>query len=110
MAVRARVVEKQPELDRADQQRVTRTGPAKPRRGIGVLRLMASCGAADAGRARGSRGFRKGGRSRRDRPCACRSSDTQTDGNIALVLKDLLGGDLVLGEVHVAGERTGVHW
>jgi hypothetical protein len=27
-----------------------------------------------------------------------------------LVLNDLLGGDLVLGEVHVAGARTGVHW
>jgi hypothetical protein len=28
----------------------------------------------------------------------------------ALVLNDLFGGDLVLGEVHVAGERTGVHY
>jgi hypothetical protein len=31
-------------------------------------------------------------------------------GVTALVLNDLLGGDLVLGEVHVAGERTGVHY
>jgi hypothetical protein len=31
-------------------------------------------------------------------------------GMTALVLHDLLGGDLVLGEVHVAGERTGVHY
>lgn len=28
----------------------------------------------------------------------------------ALVLHDLFGGDLVLGEVHVAGQRTGVHY
>lgn len=31
-------------------------------------------------------------------------------GVTALVLNDLLGGDLVLGEVRVAGERTGVHY
>jgi hypothetical protein len=31
-------------------------------------------------------------------------------GVTALVLNDLLGGDLVLGEVHVAGERTGIHY
>jgi hypothetical protein len=31
-------------------------------------------------------------------------------GVTAFVLNDLLGGDLVLGEVHVAGERTGVHY
>lgn len=31
-------------------------------------------------------------------------------GVTALVLQDLLGGDLVLGEVHVAGERTGYHY
>jgi hypothetical protein len=31
-------------------------------------------------------------------------------GVTALVLNDLFGGDLVLGEVHVAGERTGVHY
>lgn len=31
-------------------------------------------------------------------------------GVTALVLNDLLGGDLVLGEVQVAGERTGVHY
>lgn len=28
----------------------------------------------------------------------------------ALVLRDFLGGELVLGEVLVAGERTGYHW
>lgn len=31
-------------------------------------------------------------------------------GVTALVLNDLFGGELVLGEVRVAGERTGVHW
>lgn len=31
-------------------------------------------------------------------------------GVTALVLHDLLGGDLVLGEVRVGGERTGWHW
>ncbi len=31
-------------------------------------------------------------------------------GPTALVLHDLFGGELVLGEVRVAGERTGVHW
>ncbi|MFL6126637.1 hypothetical protein [Actinophytocola sp.] len=31
-------------------------------------------------------------------------------GVTALVLHDLFGGDLVLGEVHVGGERTGVHY
>jgi hypothetical protein len=31
-------------------------------------------------------------------------------GVTALVLHDLFGGDLVLGEVHVAGERTGAHY
>ncbi|WP_459708806.1 YunG family protein [Actinophytocola sp. KF-1] len=31
-------------------------------------------------------------------------------GVTALVLHDLFGGELVLGEVRVAGERTGVHW
>jgi hypothetical protein len=31
-------------------------------------------------------------------------------GVTALVLHDLLGGDLVLGEVRVRGERTGWHW
>ena len=31
-------------------------------------------------------------------------------GPTALVLHDLFGGELVLGEVLVAGERTGVHW
>ena len=31
-------------------------------------------------------------------------------GTTALVLHDLFGGDLVLGEVRVAGERTGLHW
>lgn len=31
-------------------------------------------------------------------------------GVTALVLHDLFGGDLVLGEVRVAGERTGVHY
>jgi hypothetical protein len=31
-------------------------------------------------------------------------------GATALVLNDLFGGDLVLGEVRVAGERTGVHY
>ncbi len=31
-------------------------------------------------------------------------------GVTALVLNDLLGGELVLGEVRVAGERTGVHY
>lgn len=31
-------------------------------------------------------------------------------GVTALLLNDLFGGDLVLGEVRVAGERTGVHW
>lgn len=28
----------------------------------------------------------------------------------ALVLNDLLGGELVRGEVHVAGERVDYHW
>lgn len=28
----------------------------------------------------------------------------------ALVVNDLLGGDLVVGEVHVAGEQQGYHW
>ncbi|WP_229071040.1 hypothetical protein [Actinoplanes sp. DH11] len=28
----------------------------------------------------------------------------------ALLLNDLLGGDLVLGEVHLDGERHGFHW
>jgi hypothetical protein len=28
----------------------------------------------------------------------------------ALVVHDLLGGDLVVGEVHVAGEQQGYHW
>jgi hypothetical protein len=31
-------------------------------------------------------------------------------GVTALVLNDLFGGELVLGEVHVAGERTGMHY
>ncbi|WP_240660148.1 hypothetical protein [Streptomyces sp. WAC 01529] len=31
-------------------------------------------------------------------------------GVTALVVNDLLGGDLMLGEVHVDGERTGYHW
>lgn len=31
-------------------------------------------------------------------------------GATALVLHDLFGGQLVLGEVHVAGERTGYHY
>ncbi|MFD4630882.1 hypothetical protein ACFVYR_09210 [Streptomyces sp. NPDC058284] len=31
-------------------------------------------------------------------------------GVTALVLNDLLGGELLLGEVHVDGERTGYHW
>jgi hypothetical protein len=31
-------------------------------------------------------------------------------GVTALVLNDLLGGDLVLGEVQVVGQRTGLHW
>lgn len=31
-------------------------------------------------------------------------------GVTALVLNDLFGGDLVLGEVRVAGNRTGVHY
>ncbi|MFI2618287.1 hypothetical protein [Streptomyces sp. NPDC018584] len=31
-------------------------------------------------------------------------------GVTALVVNDLLGGELILGEVHVAGERTGYHW
>jgi hypothetical protein len=31
-------------------------------------------------------------------------------GVTALVLNDLLGGELVLGEVHVNGERTGMHY
>ncbi|HVK24270.1 MAG TPA: hypothetical protein VM677_23190 [Actinokineospora sp.] len=31
-------------------------------------------------------------------------------GTTALVLHDLLGGELVLGEVHVYGERTGFHY
>jgi hypothetical protein len=31
-------------------------------------------------------------------------------GVTALVLHDLFGGDLMLGEVHVAGERTGAHY
>lgn len=31
-------------------------------------------------------------------------------GVTALVLHDLFGGELVLGEVRVAGERTGVHY
>jgi hypothetical protein len=31
-------------------------------------------------------------------------------GVTALVLHDLLGGELVLGEVHVGGERTGYHY
>jgi hypothetical protein len=31
-------------------------------------------------------------------------------GVTALVLNDLFGGDLVIGEVHVAGERTGMHY
>lgn len=31
-------------------------------------------------------------------------------GVTSLVLHDLFGGDLVLGEVHVNGERTGVHY
>ncbi|MEV0254468.1 hypothetical protein AB0H82_09385 [Streptomyces sp. NPDC050732] len=31
-------------------------------------------------------------------------------GVTALVLNDLLGGELILGEVHVDGERTGYHW
>jgi hypothetical protein len=31
-------------------------------------------------------------------------------GATALVLNDLFGGDLVLGEVHVGGARTGVHY
>ncbi|MFF8659065.1 hypothetical protein ACF07H_33725 [Streptomyces huasconensis] len=31
-------------------------------------------------------------------------------GVTTLVVNDLLGGDLVLGEVHVGGERTGYHW
>lgn len=31
-------------------------------------------------------------------------------GATALVLHDLFGGDLVLGEVHIDGERTGYHW
>jgi len=28
----------------------------------------------------------------------------------ALVLNDLFGGDLVVGEVHLAGEQHGYHW
>ena len=31
-------------------------------------------------------------------------------GVTALVLHDLFGGQLVLGEVHAGGERTGVHY
>lgn len=31
-------------------------------------------------------------------------------GVTSLVLNDLFGGDLMLGEVHVNGERTGVHY
>jgi hypothetical protein len=31
-------------------------------------------------------------------------------GVTALVLNDLFGGDLVLGEVYVLGERTGAHY
>jgi hypothetical protein len=31
-------------------------------------------------------------------------------GVTAMVLNDLLGGELVIGEVHVAGERTGMHY
>jgi hypothetical protein len=31
-------------------------------------------------------------------------------GVTALVLHDLLGGELLLGEVHVDGQRTGHHW
>jgi len=31
-------------------------------------------------------------------------------GVTALVLHDLFGGELVLGEVHVEGERTGAHY
>jgi hypothetical protein len=31
-------------------------------------------------------------------------------GVTALVLNDLLGGDLVRGEVHVNGQRTDFHW
>ena len=31
-------------------------------------------------------------------------------GPTALVLHDLFGGDLVRGEVHVDGRRTGYHW
>jgi hypothetical protein len=31
-------------------------------------------------------------------------------GVTALVLHDLFGGQLVLGEVHASGERTGVHY
>jgi hypothetical protein len=31
-------------------------------------------------------------------------------GVTALVLQDLIGGDLVCGEVHVADRRTGAHW
>ncbi|WP_173264634.1 YunG family protein [Streptomyces pacificus] len=31
-------------------------------------------------------------------------------GVTALVLHDLLGGDLLRGEVHVAGERVDYHW
>jgi hypothetical protein len=31
-------------------------------------------------------------------------------GTTALVVQDLLGGELILGEVHVNGVRTGHHW
>lgn len=31
-------------------------------------------------------------------------------GTTAMVLNDLLGGDLMLGEVHARGRRTGLYW
>ncbi|MEU6994663.1 hypothetical protein ABZ953_28900 [Streptomyces sp. NPDC046465] len=47
-----------------------------------------------------------------------RSAETWPPGNperdqcgvTALVLNDLLGGELMVGEVYAGGERTGYHW
>jgi hypothetical protein len=46
-----------------------------------------------------------------DRADRCRENPARGQcGVTALVLNDLFGGDLVLGEVRVAGERVGVHY